>query len=419
VTAAWNLLVYAVAGDDAELERVAHAIDDMHGALTTGPCNVAVQLHTKSTTTRHWISAKHKLRKDVLADGVLACEPSSLTGFLDAAHREFPDRPTALTLWAHSNGLDYVHNYHKAKPDHAPGLDSVFGRGGRVLGGDDSGAALGAALAGRVLAPGAPSIGGGTQRALPRRPERYGCRWGPDPVSGDYLTNVGMRGAIARSAQRRVEVLGLNACGMASLEVEYELRSVSDVQIACQVDAVPWPYGSILTGLIAKPSQTTDRVARMIVEHVRAGIANNQREDALSAVHSGAALTELASAVGDYARRVLPLVDSQWDAVLKAVTKQAWRVDDPYEVDLISLVGVLGVGDPRAELAATAVRKKFDAALIDNTSARPHTHGLSLFCPKDTLVDLSDAYKGTQFRDNPWRQFLRAFQTKLARRASA
>jgi hypothetical protein len=132
----WNVLLYALAGDDDELKRVTQAIDDMRGALTTSRCNVAVQVHAKSKTTRHWISAGHKMRTEVLPVIADASEPSSLTSFLNAAHRASPDRSTALLLWAHSGGLDHVHDSPKKAAARQPGLDSVFGdHAGPGLGG--------------------------------------------------------------------------------------------------------------------------------------------------------------------------------------------------------------------------------------------------------------------------------------------
>src|ERR1041384_795443 len=111
MTAAWNILLYAVAGDPAEHKRVTDAIADMHDALTTDQCNVAVQLHPRSKTTRHWISRGLRVKTQSLPLFADASEPASRTSFLNAAHRTIPARASALVLWAHSDGLDRVHDY--------------------------------------------------------------------------------------------------------------------------------------------------------------------------------------------------------------------------------------------------------------------------------------------------------------------
>jgi len=426
VTAAgWNILLYAIAGDTAEHERVTGAIAHMRDALTTNRCNVAVQLHTKTKTTRHWISSGQKVQTEVLPAVVDASEPSSLTMFMNAAHRKLPAASTALLLWAHSSGLDHVHDYPKKKAARQPGLDAVFGdRDPPVLGGGPGVEAVFGDEPANHSPPlfGAVSAGHDWRgRRLQDRPERYGCRWGPDPSTHQYLTNVGMKKAIAQSTQRHVEILGLNACWMASFEVEYELRSVSDVLIASQVSAEPWPYGAIIAALAAAPDPNPEHLARAIVATVHAEIAAGNRHDTISALRSGPALDELAAAFDAYARRAKLLIDADWESVSKAVMIEAQRVDDPYQVDLMSLIHQLGKHDLKSKIAAASVATKFGAMLLAHAAsdAHPGVKGLSIFCPKSTHVDLADAYQGTEFRSNSWGQFLRAFQAKLARSPSA
>ena len=408
----WNLFLYAIAGDDAELARATAAVHAMHGALTTKKCNIGVQLHARSRTTRYWLSAGHKLKPESL--GVVdASDPDSLTRFLDAGNGQFPNRANALVLWAHSTGLDHVHNYARkaasrgAGPESGPGDHAGHGLGGMAV--EPIGEPRGDIVP--LLYPIAAPL------ALP---ERYGCGWGPDPNTKHFLTNIGMKKAILRSRRGRVEILGLNACWMASLEVEYELRRVSDVQIACQVDALPWPYGTIVAAIAEAPEQTTEQLATAIVDSVRTEIHTHHRTDALSALMSGPALDELATAFQAYARRVTELIDSDWKAVSKAVMEEAQRVDDPYLVDLMSLIHVLGHNDVKARTAANVVAHKFRSMCLANAAStgHPHVRGLSVFCPRDTKVDLAGAYKGTEFRSHSWGHFLLKFQHRLGRAAS-
>ena len=65
--------------------------------------------------------------------------------------------------------------------------------------------------------------------------------------------------------------------------------------------------------------------------------------------------------------------------------------------------------------AAAAVARHLDALLIGNAAhaAHPGVHGLSVFCPKSTHVDLVDAYQGTEFRTHSWAKFLIRFQEKM------
>jgi hypothetical protein len=424
-TSGWNVLLYAIGRTAEDHKRVTDAIAQMHEAATER-CHIAVQLHGHGRTTRYWSSRPRKLEIETLPVPANAAEPSSLTSFLNTAHRRLPTAPVALVLWAHSSGLDHLHDYPRKQASHRPGLDSVFGT-------HDAGALGGApglddVFGGTPASRGTPMVfgGGGGGLGVPRqapgrRPgmpaERYGCRWGPDPNTGEFLTNVGMKKAIAASTRRRVEILGLNACWMASLEIEYELRGVSDVQIASQVSAQPWPYRAIVEAIAAAPALTTEQLARAIVASVHAEITAGTRHDAISALWSGAALEQLAAAFDRYARRAMALIESDWESVSKAVMKGAQRVDDPYQADLMSLVRELGKDDVKAKIAAAAVETHYHAMRLAHAASttHPNVHGLSIFCPKTTHIDLADAYRGTEFRSNTWAQFLKAFQIRLPR----
>jgi hypothetical protein len=410
----WNLLLYALAGDDDEHKRVTQAIDDMHGALKSDRCNVAVQLHARSKTTRHWLSAGHKVRTEALPVVADASEPSSLTSFLNAAHRSSPDRSTALVLWAHSRGLDHVHAFPKKAAARQPGLESVFG--------EHPGPGLGGGVdVGEMLGNESPhghdsSLGGGSlDETSRRRPESYGCRWGPDPNTHRFLTNVGMKKAIAASTRRRVELLGLNACWMASLEIEFELRNVSDVLVASQVEALPWPYGAIITAVSTAQAHTAETLATAIVDSVKSEIAASKRRDTISALRCGTAMDELAAAFDAYAKRVMALIESDWESVAKQVTVEAPHVDDPNALDLMALIHVLGKHDLKAKIAAASVASKFRSMCVASaaSTAHPHVHGLSIFCPRNAVGDFAAAYKGTEFRTNAWANFLQRFQRSL------
>jgi len=399
--ATWNLLVYAIAGDAAEHQTVLDAIDDMRAALSSERCRIAVQVMAKAKTTRYWIAPDDKIRTEVLPDVVDSSHAAPLTSFLAAAERRHPASATALTLLAHGSGLDHIHDY----PKHRHGHDGGLG-GGPAIASPPPPPRPWFPVARR-----APRIA-----PPPRRPDSYGCRWGPDPNTGHFLTNVTMKKAIAAGPHGRVDLLGLNACWMATLEIEYELRHVASVEVASQVYAKPWPYRAIAGSLSRRPEQSAEQLAQAIVAGVSAEIAADQRQDTISAFRAGAALDALAEAFDTYARRVTALIDTDWDAVCDAVISKVQRIDDPYQADLGSLVKVLGRHDREAEQAGRAVTRQLDAMRIGHAAhhLHPGVHGLSIFCPKSTEVDLADAYAGTEFRTNGWAAFLAKFQTRLA-----
>jgi hypothetical protein len=410
MTATWNLLVYAIAGDATEHQNVLSAIDDMRAALTTNQCRVAVQIMARGKTSRYWISDDDEIRTEAI-DLVDASRAAPLTSFLAAAAERHPAASTALALWAHGSGLDHVHT-----APHKP----ASGAGGAGLGGSGGGWSsvngwLGFEADRHRADPAHHQVHRGRIVRQPRHPG-YGCRWGPDPNTSDFLTNVTMKKAIAAGPHGAVDLLALNACWMATLEVEYELRRVAAAVVASQVYCRPWPYRAIVESLSRRPAQSAEQLAQAIVTSVGSEIAADQRRDAVSAFRAGAALDDLAAAFDRYARRAAILIDSDWDAVHDAVMTRAQRLDDPYQVDLASLVKSLGRGDAEAQDAAQAVARQLDAMRIGNAVHHDHPGlgGLSIFCPKSTEVDLADAYAGTEFRANAWAGFLGRFQTRLA-----
>lgn len=406
MTAAWNLLVYAIADDPAQNAKITDEIGHMQGALTTSACNVVVQLHNRTTTMRHWLAAGKKPRVEKMANSS-ASDPDALTNFIDAAQAKQPASATALVLLSHAEGLAAHETasppgtavshaaVHRAPSDPAT-LPDLFDR-----------------------IPSNHNLAGVGQHQI--GPEVTACtgkwrsHWGPDPRSGKHLRNVDLRRAIARSRQKRVQVLGLNACSMASLEIEYELRKVADIQIASQVYSTPWPYGPIVAALVQDPAPSPSALAAAIVAAVRDDIAGGRRDDTLAAIQSGAALDALIEALDPLARYARKLVDADWQAIAKVVAAEAQRVDDPYQVDLRSFVEVLARHDPRAQAAAAKVLGQLAAMTLATAASESHpgVHGLSIFCPRTGDVDLDDAYRELQFGSRPWAKFLHVYQERL------
>jgi hypothetical protein len=406
--AAWNLLVYAIADDHLPHAKIIETIAQMRGALTSRACNVVVQLHAKTSTTRHWLAAGKRPRVEkVIGPGV--DDPASLTAFIDAAHRAQPAEATALVLLAHRHGLD---NVDAEAPDHRAGgaptpraaahaeLPGVFER----TAANHNLAAVGR----REITPGVP--------APARQVRRHVAR---DPRTGKLLHNVDLRKAIARSLQKRVQVLGLNACLMASLEIQYELRDVAELQIASQVYDHPWPYGAIVGALVHVPAPSPVALATAIVATVRDAIQRDPTHaDPVTAFRAGAALEGLVAAFDPLAVRARKLVDADWPAISKLVAHSDSRVVDPYEIDLRSFVEALADLDATAAKAAAAFLRQLAAVIVDQAESAgvANAHGLSIFCPPTGEVDLAEAYRELQFRTRPWAAFLRAYQARLRSR---
>lgn len=76
----------------------------------------------------------------------------------------------------------------------------------------------------------------------------------------------------SRRQGRPVDVLGFDACYMASIEVVYELRALADRVVGTQISlpVAGWPYTRLLKSLKANPRQSTQRLATAITQEVAA-----------------------------------------------------------------------------------------------------------------------------------------------------
>ncbi|MEO7735687.1 MAG: clostripain-related cysteine peptidase [Kofleriaceae bacterium] len=357
-SAGWNLLIYAIAANDDEHRRILSHLDAMRAALATEQCNLVVQISAASGTQRHWISWTPAGVLDRVEDIATGDRPiqALMTGLLDAGNAHAPDAATAFVLWAHGSGLGHMRR--PRLPDHRP----------------------------------------------------------PEPVDDLFLTHVIVEQAIRDSHKHAVELLALNACWMATLEVAFGMRSVAEVQVGSQVYAQAWPYGAIVAAISKTVPASAEQLARVIVSAVQAEIDHGQRHDAVSAVRS-AALAEVVTELDGYAARVTTLIDTRWSDVRAAVASDAQRLDDPYQVDFASLIGVLGKADKQAQKAAGSVTSRLRKAMIASAAhaSHPGIHGLSILCPRSTHVDLDDVYDQTGFAKHGWATFLRAFQHKAVR----
>jgi Clostripain family len=383
----WRILLYAMVGDEAERTLIVDAVREMQGELRTDECAIAVQINTASHMERHWISRRGN-ESQMLAV-VKGSDKRELTRFIDEASARLEASSTALIIWAHGEGVDILREF-------------VARHGGWP---EDSSWLLSRTLSSETRA----------------RLESFalGKRLGPDWTTQEFLSNDDVRSAIAASRQKKVALLAFNACVMGMLEVAFEMRGVTDVLAFSQLFARTWPYGSIVRAFAQSPVVSASDLGKLIVRCVGEDLAAGTRDDAVSAVATGS-LDALLNAMEPYALRVTSLVSSDWTAVRRAVMETVQRAHDPYQADVLSLLGVLGAGDLEASAAAQQVRTLLQRDVIlanASPSSHPQLQGLSIFCPKRMKVDLDAAYRGFAFRKSKWTELLVTFQNALREEA--
>jgi hypothetical protein len=123
----------------------------------------------------------------------------------------------------------------------------------------------------RSSAPGSRALFRTTLRLLltPERPAERAILF--DDGTGhslDTLELARVAGAIAEAIAQPLEVLGMDACLMANLEVAYEIREAVRYLVASEelVPAHSWPYHQIFGALRASPDQGGADFAQLIVD---------------------------------------------------------------------------------------------------------------------------------------------------------
>lgn len=206
-----------------------------------------------------------------------------------------------------------------------------------------------------------------------------------DESSGNsYMDIVALRDCLA-PASRHVDLLGIDACLMGSLEVYYELQAVADVLVGSEL-SVPgygFMYDAIMEYLNANPAATAEQLGAEIVDSFFTNFPRCGTEVSLAAVRTST-LPALATAVNALSQdimfggaTILPHVATARD--------RATHVDtDPF-LDLYDFCEELRATTTNATIqaAATAVQAQVNATIIAeaNSEGLPGLHGIDVYFP--------------------------------------
>ena len=344
-TAAWNYLVY-MDGDNNLEDYVTHDLNELESGGTNPGVNVLVladRIDDYASDDGDWTGSRYYqilgddddevVSSPVIQDlgEVNMAAPKTLAEFLDWASTNYPADHTALVMWDHGSGWDLT------------GTDTATETYGP---------------------PAPPSIA-------------------EDDTSGGATLSVA-EGDLAKgleawvAAHGRLDLIGFDACNMASWEVAYALSPYSRTMTAAET-TVGWEgyrYDQVLQALGADTSMpAADLADEMVRTEVEGGEWSASAVDldkvvGLAGQIDGLALTLMAQEdAGQFAwneRNNMEGADEYW----------GW-----YFMDLGSLTGV--VGNRNAELAAQAgaVEAALNEALISNYTNEPYQDlsGLSIF----------------------------------------
>lgn len=217
-------------------------------------------------------------------------------------------------------------------------------------------------------------------------------------------------------ALRRLAVIGMDACLMAMLEVQYQVRQFADLLVSSQeVEPIDgWPYSEILARLAANPSAGPADFSKIIVEEYERFYFS--KNTTLSAVNLGT-MAEVRRLVSDFAAALDAAYasdDSLQLAYAKAVKENRRTFEDQEYLDLLVLAnGILTRYDGGAA-AVTASGKALsdylqaaDGPVVSNVatgSKKGKASGISIYVPYDMPSPL---YQEIDFASAGWLTFLK------------
>ena len=268
----------------------------------------------------------------------------------------------------------------------------------------------------------------------------------PDDFTHDGLTDAELRSAlktITNKTGRPIDILGLDACLMSMVELNYELRQYASYIIASEslIPATSWPYHWILAALDEDPSMSAADLCRIITTKYVAYYPDYDDVSVQLSACDSSRCEDLARSVKGLTDTLTPrLLGEDGDFTLRNAILSAHFRAQPYfqeqYYDLYDFCFMLQESCDKhfPEVSAAAKRvmdvikdskqpfvldSKFSPLeLSDNNEAADlqFSYGTSIYFP---WASVSERYGNLQFaRDAGWQDFLSAycdFSAKFAR----
>jgi hypothetical protein len=233
-------------------------------------------------------------------------DPDELIATAKWLFEQYPAERYGLVLWSHGSGWE-------------PGEIEEVAKEARPAGPADS-----TESKERSGAPGSRALFRTTLRSLlkPDKPAERAILF--DDGTGHSLDTIELArvtGALAEVVGQPLELLGMDACLMANLEVAYEVRKAVRYLVASE-ELVPghsWPYLAIFGALRANPDQGGADLAQLIVDRYVSFYKANPPAggDVTKVALDLKQITEVAHGLDALAAALLPNIDSQADVLGK------------------------------------------------------------------------------------------------------
>ena len=286
----WTFMVY-LAGDNNLSTAGENDMQEMAAVGSTAEVNIVAEfdrIGDEAHTKRYYV--KEGELQEVADLGETDCgDPNVLLDYITWTKENYPADRYALILWNHGGGWD------KSSID-TISQEVQTKNWGRAEGAERSSSSMGRAFFRTTLK---------TVMSLETADERAICS---DDGSGHSLDTVELGKVLAEAKKRlgqKIDLMGMDACLMANLEVAYQARDYVNYIVASEENEPNdgWPYTEVLKELVDDPDMATADFGAHIVDayiksYAHTGFTVTQSAVDLSKVEDLAgALDELADAV--------------------------------------------------------------------------------------------------------------------------
>jgi Clostripain family len=247
----WTWMVYLATNNNV-WEYGQDSVNRIRAATLGDGIRVAIQQTNPARTVRSLLGAGPEQKSEL--GKVDSGAPATLLEFVTWAIQQAPAERYALVLWSHGSGWE-PSEIERIAQQAQPKVPVTAGELTQRGEGDQGRQTFFSSSLRTILARDTPA-----DRAIAF-----------DDGSGHSLDTIELGNVAAEVHKllgRPLDLIGMNACQMASAEVAYQLREHALVYIASQEDmpAESWPYDDILTRLAAEPTLDAMALARLIVE---------------------------------------------------------------------------------------------------------------------------------------------------------
>ena len=204
-----------------------------------------------------------------------------------------------------------------------------------------------------------------------------------DDTSNKYMTMVQLKSALSQVG-RKIDVLGMDACLMAMMEIAYQVKDYADYLVGSEESepSYGWPYNTILTSLVNYPTMSASTLASTIVNKY-----SNYYSSWSSVTQSAidlSKISDLKDACNSLASALNNNMSTYKTDIQNAITNtQAYGYPDYRDLYHFSENIYSNISDTTIRNLATNVMIKVNSAVIAewHSSDLANSHGISIWLP--------------------------------------